>query len=175
MCEKMVKVDSSLLWNRHLFIRERSGLKTLIETKQVINGGLAERQVCFLSCDKKSKDDISGLVGQLPYQGPELIFRPSSTSFSVWLSSPAHKMAAGTPATPMTVQIKHGGTVRANVACQMRQPPLKRFPRSPTQWLRHTSHWTHICPMITSTCKEDWKIELLKWDHSKIKSEFMSK
>lgn len=106
----------------------------------------------FLSYDKKSRDDRSGLVEQLPYQDPDffLALVPSSL---VWLSSSAYNMAVGTPAIMTTFQIDYRGRIKANSEYPMSQIPLKRFSLSPTQWLPNISHWTQVCHMNTSTWK----------------------
>ena len=96
MCEKMIVVDSLPLGKRYLFIREGFCSKIPIKTKQVIHGGLAKRQVCFFSCEKKSKDDISGsylarvpdfILGLLP---PALVcgFLPQLTGWLLALQPP---------------------------------------------------------------------------------------
>lgn len=85
----------------------------------------------FPSCSKKSRNDRYGLVIAVTLPGTETFFSPCYTIFSLWLSSPAYKMAAGTPATITTFQIEYGGKGRANAAYQMSQLPLKSFPRGP--------------------------------------------
>lgn len=141
------------------------------QNKRVIQGGLAKRQICFLSCAKKSRDDISGnspargrdfILGFLP---PALVcgFLPQLARWLLALRPPG-------PHSRLTGKKSKG---KCSVP-EGRAPSLKSFPRSPTQRLTQTSHWTPVHHMSTSICKEDWEIELLNWDHSKIKSELMS-